>query len=265
MAIHPTAVVDPRAEIHADADIGPFVVIDGPVRVGAGTRVLAHATLMGWTEIGVGNTVHAGAVLGDVPQDLAFPGEQSFLRIGNGNVIREHVQMHRGTKPGSATVVGDNNYFMTNAHVAHNCRIGNEVIIANGALLGGYVELADRVFISGNCALHQFVRVGRLALLRGLTKAARDVPPFCIVDGTHTVRAINRVGLRRAGFAMRQIQDVHRAVRLLFGRPRNLRVALAEVEASPCSPEVRELIEFIRTSTRGVAFGPRRSVGTDEA
>ncbi len=264
MGIHPTAVVDPRAEIHGDADIGPFVVIDGPVRVGAGTRVLAHATLMGWTEIGAGNTVHAGAVLGDVPQDLAFPGEQSFLRIGDGNVIREHVQMHRGTQPGSATVVGDHNYFMTNSHVGHNCRVGNDVIIANGALLGGYVDVADRVFISGNCALHQFVRVGRLALLRGLTKAARDVPPFCIVDGTHTVRAINRVGLRRAGFTMRQIQDVHRAVRLLFGRPRNLQVALAEVETGPCSSEVRELIEFIRASKRGVAFGPRRGVATGE-
>ena len=264
MAIHPTAVVDPRAEIHPDAHIGPFVVIDGPVRVGTGTRVLAHATLMGWTEIGVGNTVHAGAVLGDVPQDLAFPGEQSFLRIGDRNVIREHVQMHRGTKPGSATTVGNNNYFMTNAHVGHNCRIGNDVIIANGALLGGYVDVADRVFISGNCAVHQFVRVGRLALLRGLTKVSRDVPPFCIVDGTHTVRAINRVGLRRAGLTMRQIQDVHRAVRLLFGRPRNLRAALAELEAGPCSPEVRELIEFIRASTRGVAFGPRRAGGPGE-
>jgi UDP-N-acetylglucosamine acyltransferase len=156
-------------------------------------------------------------------------------------------------------VVGDDTFLMTNAHVGHNSQVGNHVIMATGATLAGHVVVDERALISGNCVVHQFVRVGRLALLRGLTKAARDVPPFCIVDGTHTVRAINRVGLRRAGFTTRQIQDVHRAVRLLFGRPRNLRVALAEVEAGPCSPEVRELIEFIRASQRGVAVGPRRA------
>src|SRR5512140_1885519 len=133
MSIHPTAVIDPRAEIDPSVDIGPFVVIDGPVRVGPRTRVMAHATLTGWTSIGADNVVHMAAVIGDEPQDLAYAGAQSFVEIGDRNVIREHVQIHRGTKPGSSTVIGDDNYFMNNAHVGHNCRIGNRVIIANGS------------------------------------------------------------------------------------------------------------------------------------
>jgi UDP-N-acetylglucosamine acyltransferase len=257
MPIHPTAMVDSRAEIHADAEIGPYVVIDGPVRVGRRTRVLAHATLMGWTQIGADNVIHMGAVIGDTPQDLGFTGAESYLRIGDRNTIREHVQIHRGTKPGSATVIGNDNYLMTNAHVAHNCQIGNQVIIATGGTLGGYVEIEDQVFVSGNCVVHQFVRIGRLAILRGLSRTSRDVPPFCVMDGTHTVRAINRVGLRRAGYSAAQIRGVQNAFMHLFRGGRNLRVALSELEGAPLSPEVRYLIDFIRGSKRGVCFGPR--------
>ena len=257
MPIHPTALIDPRAAIHSDADIGPYVVIDGPVRVGPRTRVSAHATLMGWTEIGADNAIHSGAVIGDTPQDLAFTGEETYLRIGDRNVFREHVQIHRGTKPGSATVIGSDNFFMATSHVGHNCSVGNRVIITNGAMLGGYVEVEDQAIVSGNCAVHQFVRVGRLAILRGLSKASRDVPPFCVMDGTHTVRAINRVGLRRAGFEAAQIRALQNAFVLLFGRARNLRIALAELESEPVSAEVRYLIDFIRASKRGVCFGPR--------
>jgi len=261
MPIHPTALVDARAAIHPDADIGPYVVIDGVVRVGPRTRVLAHATLLGWTEIGADNIIHSGAVIGDTPQDLAFTGEESSLRIGDRNVIREHVQIHRGTKPGSATVIGSDNFFMATSHVGHNCCVGNHVIITNGAMLGGYVEVEDQAIISGNCAVHQFVRVGRLAMLRGLSKTSRDVPPFCVMDGTHTVRAINRVGLRRAGFAAAQIRALQNAFMVLFGRARNLRLALAELERGPVSAEVRYLIDFIHASKRGVCFGPRPQGG----
>ena len=257
MPIHPTAIVDPRAEVHPETEIGPYVVIDGPVQVGRGTRVLAHATLMGWTRIGCDNVIHTGAVIGDTPQDLAFAGAESYLRIGDGNVFREHTQVHRGTKPGSATVIGNQNYLMNNAHVGHNCQLGDNVIMANGAVLGGYVGVEDQVFISANCAVHQFVRVGRLALLRGLSRASRDVPPFCIMDWTHTVRALNRVGLRRAGFSAAQIRDLQHAFGRLFRRATNLRHALAELEAGSCSPEVRYLIDFIRASKRGVCRGVR--------
>lgn len=258
MAIHPTAVVDPQAVIDASAAIGPFVVIDGPVRIGPGTRLEAHVTVSGWTTLGAGNVVHAGARLGDAPQDLAYTGAETFLRVGDRNVIREGAQLHRGTKPGSETVVGDDNFLMTNAHVGHNCRVGNHVIMATGAVLGGYVQVDDRAFISGNAVVHQFVRVGRLAILRGLSRTSRDVPPFCIMDGTHTVRGVNRVGLRRAGYAAAEVRALHVAFRILFRRARNLRLALAEVEAQPSTPEVREVVDFIRASTRGVCRGPRQ-------
>ncbi len=264
MPIHPTAVIDPRAEVHADADIGPFVVIDGPVRVGPRTRVLAHATLTGWTTIGADNEIHMGAVIGHTPQDLAYDGSESYLHIGDRNVIREHAQIHRGTKPGSATVIGNENFFMNAAHVAHNCRIGNRVIVASGAMLGGYVDVEDQVFVSGNCAVHQFVRIGRLALLRGLSRTSRDVPPFCIMDGTHTVRAINRVGLRRADFTAVQVRDLQKAFSRLFRRAGNLAKGLAELEATPCSPDIRYLIDFIRASKRGVCLGVRRTVSGEQ-
>jgi len=174
------------------------------------------------------------------------------------------VQIHRGTKPGSATVIGDDNYLMNNAHVAHNCRIGNRVIIANGALLGGYVEVDDLTFVSGNCVVHQFVRIGRLAMLRGLSRTSRDVPPFCIMDGTHTVRGLNRVGLRRAGFTSAQVHALQRAFTRLFRRATNLSAAVDELEAGECSAEVRQLIAFIRASKRGVCMGPRQAGAVPE-
>jgi UDP-N-acetylglucosamine acyltransferase len=267
MPIHRTALIDRRAEVHPEADIGPFVIIDGPVRIGARTRVLAHVTLTGCTEIGADNVIHMGAVVGDTPQDLAFTGAESYVCIGDRNVIREHVQIHRGTQPGSATVIGNDNYFMTNAHVAHNCRVADRVIMATGAVLGGYVEVEDGVFVSGNCVVHQFVRIGRLAILRGLSRTSRDVPPFCIMDGTHTVRGINRVGLRRAGFTAAQIRALQNAFTRLFRRATNLAHALAELEREPCPPEgqpaVRYLIDFIRASKRGVCMGPRRAMMSD--
>jgi UDP-N-acetylglucosamine acyltransferase len=255
--IHPTAVVDPRAQIDASATIGPYVVIEGPARIGARTRIAAHAVVTGGAEIGADNVIHSGAVIGDLPQDVAYQGAESCLRIGDANVFREHSTIHRGTKPGSETRIGDRNYFMQSSHVAHNCVIGNDAIVAGGALLSGYVELGDRGFVSGNCVVHQFVRIGRLALLRGLSRTSRDVPPFCIMDGTHTVRAINLIGLRRAGFSPQSIREIRSAFKALFLRSRNLQRALEEVDAS-ASSEVRELVDFIRSSRRGVCFGPRK-------
>lgn len=256
--IHPSAVVSAEAAIDPGAEIGPYVVIEGPVTIGAGTRVMAHAVLRGRTEIGARNTIHPGVVLGGEPQDLAFDGAETYLRIGNDNVFREHAQVHRGTIAGSATVIGDGNYFMQNAHVAHNCRIGNQTIVAGGALLAGHVELGDRAFVSGNCVVHQHVRIGTLALLRGLSRTSRDVPPFCLMDGTHTVRGVNTVGLRRAGFDQARVAAVRRAVAALFGRPTNLGSALERLESGETTEDVRHLIAFIRASKRGVCVAPRR-------
>ena len=256
--IHPTAVVSADAEIDAAAEIGPYVVVEGPVRIGAATRLMAHAVVRGWTEIGERNTIHPGVVLGGEPQDLAYDGAETYLRIGNDNVFREHAQAHRGTVAGSATVIGDGNYLMHNAHVAHNCRIGNHTVIAGGALLAGHVVLEDRAFVSGNCVIHQHVRIGTLALLRGLSRTSRDVPPFCLMDGTHTIRGVNVVGLRRAGYESGRIREIRCAVAALFGRPVHLGNALARLEKEQHGPDVERLIDFIRASRRGVCVAPRR-------
>lgn len=258
MAVHPTAVVDPRAEIASDAEIGPYVVVDGAVKVGARTRVMAYAFLTGDTELGPDNVVHPGAILGHEPQDLGYDGAPTALRIGARNVFREHAEVHRATQAGTATVIGDDNYLMSHAHVAHNCRIGNRTIICSGALVAGHAVVDDLAFVSGNCVVHQHVRIGRLAILRGLSRTSRDVPPFAILDGTHTVRGVNRVGLRRAGFDAARIRTISTAFRVLFRTRTNLRAALAQVEATVHSPDVDELVAFIRASRRGVAMGPSR-------
>lgn len=255
--IHPSAVVDPAAEVDPSASIGPYVIVEGPVRIGPGSRLMAHAVVRGATYIGARNVVHPGAVLGGEPQDLAFTNGETFLAIGDDNVFREHVTVHRGTAPGSTTLIGNGNYFMQSAHVAHNCRIGDATIVAGGALLAGHVELADRAFVSGNCVVHQHVRIGRHALLRGLSRTSRDVPPFCLMDGTHTIRGVNVVGLKRAGFDGPRIAAIRRAVHRLFGRPCHLGRALEEVEAGAPSDDVREILAFVRASTRGVCVAPR--------
>jgi UDP-N-acetylglucosamine acyltransferase len=261
--IHPTALVDRRATIDPTADVGPYVVVEGPVEVGPRTRLMAHVVVLGRTVLGADNVVHPGAVLGDVPQDLKYDGRPTGLRIGDRNVIREHTELHRGTAPDSWTTVGDDNFVMTSAHVAHNCTVGNRVILASGVLLGGHVSVADQAFISGNCVVHQFTRVGRLAIMRGLARASRDIPPFAIADHTHVVRGVNRIGLRRAGFAPERIRAIGLAYRVLFRTRQNLREAMARVEAEPRVPEVDELLAFIRESNRGVAMGPRQT-GADD-
>jgi UDP-N-acetylglucosamine acyltransferase len=256
MSIHPTAIIDPRAEIHPEAEIGPYVIVDGPVKIERRTRLMAHAVVMGWTEVGEANEIHPGAVLGDAPQDKSYHGQESYLRIGDRNVFREFVQLHRGTALRSATVIGNDNYLMAGAHVGHNCNLGDHIVLANGALLGGYVEVGNHAFISGHCVVHQFVRVGELSLMRGLSATSRDVPPYAIIDWQHTVRGVNAVGLKRAGFDERKIRALKAAFRLLFAKGRNISLAIKEVEAQDdLSPEVIALLDFIRSSKRGVCFG----------
>jgi UDP-N-acetylglucosamine acyltransferase len=264
MPIHATALIDPRAEIHSEVDIGPYVVIDGPVRVGRGTRVLAHAVLTGNTEIGEDNEIHMGTVIGHVPQDVAYKGWPTFLKIGHRNIIREHSQIHRGTAEGSTTLIGNDNFLMHHAHVAHNCQLGNHTVIAGGALLAGYVQVEDRAFVSGNCVVHQFVRIGTLAMLRGLSRTSRDVPPFCIMDGTHTVKGLNVVGLRRAGFDRERIRALRQAFARLFRQKVNLKRAVEELRTQSCPPDVLYLLDFIQQSRRGVCFGPKQQRTEEE-
>ncbi len=265
MPVDPTARIAPDAELAADVEVGPGVIIDGPSRIGAGTRILAHAYIGPYTTIGASNLIGFGAVVGYEPQDYAFKGEESYTIVGDHNLIREYVTIHRGTKPGSATRLGDHNFLMALSHMAHNSSLGNHVVVVNGALVGGYVEVADRAFISANCLLHQFIRVGTLVMMRGGSRASRDLPPYCNIDDTHTVRGLNLVGLRRAGFTREQIGPLRQAVRLLFGSRMNLKLAVERVAAEvPQTPEVAHLLDFIQASKRGVAFGPKDAAGEDD-
>jgi UDP-N-acetylglucosamine acyltransferase len=256
--IHPTALVDRRATIDPTADIGPYVVVDGPVEIGPRTRVMAHAFLTGRTVVGADNVIHPCAVIGHEPQDVKYADAPTGLRIGDRNVLREHVEVHRATEPETWTILGDDNYLMSRSHVAHNCTVGHRTVIASGALIAGHVTIGDQAFVSGNCVVHQHTRVGRLAILRGLSRASRDVPPFCIMDGTHTVRGLNRIGLRRAGFDAASMRALSTAFRILFRVRTNLREAMVRVESECRAPEVDELLAFIRAAKRGVAMGPPR-------
>jgi UDP-N-acetylglucosamine acyltransferase len=251
-------VVGDDVELNDGVEVGPFCLLEGRVRIGAGTRLISHVTVLADTGIGRDNVLHPNVVIGDEPQDIAYTGGPRSVRIGDRNIFREGVTIHRGSEKGDVTIIGDDNYFMQNAHAAHDCRIGNSTIIAGGALLAGWVEVGDRALVSGNCVVHQFVRIGRLSLMRGLSRTSRDIPPFCIADGTHTVYGVNARGLQRAGWDAFQIREVRKAFRALFMGRRNLKAAIAELMAQGRpSPEVAELIEFIQVSRRGVAFGPK--------
>jgi UDP-N-acetylglucosamine acyltransferase len=258
--VHPSAVIGAEVELAAGVEIGPFCLLDGRIRLGSGCRLLGHVTILGDSELGSQNVLHPNAVIGDEPQDIAYTGGRRRVLIGDGNVFREGVTVHRGSEQGDVTIIGGGNFFMQNAHVAHDCRIGNGTMIAGGALLAGWVEVGDGAIVSGNCVVHQFVRLGRYSMMRGLSRTSRDVPPFCLMDGTHTLRSINTIGLRRAGFSPPVIRSLRNAFAALFRGPQNLKIALEKLEQQgPLSAEVVEMVEFIRQSIRGVAFAPRRA------
>jgi len=257
--IHSSSIVGDEVELARGVEVGPFCLLEGRIKIGARTRLIGHVTILGDTEIGADNVIHPTAVIGDEPQDLAYTGAPRRVRIGDRNVFREGSTVHRGCERGEITIVGDDNFVMHNAHIAHDCRIGNQIIVGGGTLLAGWVEVGDRALISGNCVVHQFTRIGRLALTRGGCRMSRDIPPFCIVDDAHTLRAINSIGLRRAGIKTAAISALRRAFVALFGERQNLKLAIERLESSgPLSSEVVEMLAFIRASTRGVAFGPRQ-------
>ena len=259
--VHPSAVVGREVELGADVEVGPFCMLEGHIRIGARTRLISHVAVLGNTEIGEDNVLHPGSVIGDEPQDIGYTGGPRAVKIGNRNVFREGVTIHRGSEHGEVTIIGDGNFFMQNSHAAHDCRVGNSTIIAGGALLAGWVEVGDGALVSGNCVVHQYVRIGRLAMMRGLSRTSRDVPPFCIMDLTHTLRGINVVGIRRAGFKAPAIRALRDAFATLFGARQNLKLAAQRLlDAGNVAPEVAEMIEFIRQSKRGVAFGIRQGV-----
>ncbi len=251
--IHRTAVVDPKAQIDSDVVIGPYAIVEGPVRVSSGTEIQGHAVITGSIEIGKNNRIGYGAVIGALPQDLSFdPNASSGVEIGDHNVIREYCTIHRGTKEGTNTVVGSNNFLMVGAHLGHNTRIGNNVILANNVLLAGYAEIHDRVFIGGGSVVHQFTRMGTVSLLQGISGVGKDVPPFSIAIGKDGVSSINVVGLRRAGYSPELRKEAKDAFELLYLRGLNSSQALAESKRRSWSNGVSLFWDFIETSRRGI-------------
>ncbi len=253
--IHPTAIIHPEAKIDPSTTIGPYCVIDAEVELGPGCRLGPHVHLTGQSRIGANNTFHTGCVVGDAPQDLKFNGEPTGLQIGNGNVFREHVTVHRSNQPGQQTMIGSRNFLMAHSHIGHNCHLGDSVVIANGALLGGHVSVADRVFISGNCLVHQFARIGTLAFMQGGSGISKDLPPFTIARGDNGLCGLNMVGLRRAGFTAEERLELKRLYHILFRSGRNLRDAMAAAQAEFASENARLMLDFISQSTRGLCHG----------
>jgi UDP-N-acetylglucosamine acyltransferase len=253
--IHPTAVIHPRAELASDVEIGPFAVIGEHVRIGAGTRVGPHTVIDGWTEIGEENQVFHFAAVGGTPQDLKYRGEQTWLRIGNRNIIREFATLQPGTVTGiGETVIGDNNLFMAYCHVAHDCIVGNRVIMANGSTLAGHVVAENHAILGGLSAVHQHTRIGESAMLSGGAMVGQDVPPFTIAAGDRArLRGVNSVGLRRRGFTEDTIALIKRAFRILVLSRLRLVDALRRIrEELPSTPEIAQFVQFVEQSERGI-------------
>jgi UDP-N-acetylglucosamine acyltransferase len=251
--VAPTARVHPDAVIGPGAIIGDFAIIEQDVAIGANSHLEPYVYVKRWTTLGERNQISAGTVLGTDPLDKSFAGARSYLKIGNGNVIREHYTISRGTAPESETIIGDENYIMTSGHIAHNCRIGNRTVIASCALVAGYVEVEDQAFISGGVVIHQYSRIGRLAMVGGNTRVNSDLPPFFLyTDFNVAAHGLNLVGLRRAGFGEADVKALKMAYRLLYRSGLKLEDALQRIETEVPTEHRRHLVRFIRSSKRGI-------------
>ena len=262
MEFHPTALISPRAEIAQDARIGPYVVIEDDVSLGEACEIASHAVIKRFTTVGRGNRVFEHAVLGGEPQDVKFTGEPSRLVIGDDNLIREGVTINRASGEGCETHIGSRNFLMIGVHIAHNCTVGNDNIFANGAALAGHITVEDHVFLSNNVGAHQFVRMGRFAMVGGKSKIVQDVLPFFTTDGNPArVRGLNMVGMRRAGFSTDARRALKKAYQILFRSGLPLEDALRQM-AELNDEHVEHLVNFIRASKRG--FSRERLRGRKE-
>jgi len=257
--IHPTAIIHPKAKLDSTVRVGPYSVIDESVEIGPGCIIGPHVYITGVTTIGAENEFHAGAVIGDKPQDFKYDGSPTAVRIGNKNFFREHCTVQRSTKPGEETVIGSNNFIMHHSHVGHNCVVGNHVILGGGAILAGHAVVQDRAFLSGNCMVHQFTRVGTLALMQGGSAISKDLPPFTIALHENEICGLNIIGLRRAGFTSEQRLELKAAYRALFRSGKNMRAAVAEAQTKYPSGPARTLLDFVAASKRGVCSDVSRA------
>ena len=268
MAIHPTAIIDKTSEIHPTVEIGAYTIIEDHVQIGAETHIYPHAYISAGTTLGKRCQIHPFAVVGHLPQDLKYDGAPSFARIGDETIVREHASIHRGTIPGSTTVVGRRCYIMSTGHIGHNCVVGDDVKIANGGLLSGHVEVGNGAFISGNVGIHQFVRIGELAIIGGVLRATKDVLPFMTL-GPQGVVGPNVVGLRRAGMSPEERQELRECYRVLYRSGLHFRKAIEHVVEMVRSDPGRRLAEFLRAPSQRGYTGLRRrnrvaTAGDDE-
>jgi len=254
MAIHPTAIIEPGAQLGTDVEVGPYAFIGAEVRLGDRCRVQHHASLVGKTEIGPENHFHPFVSIGGQTQDLKYVGEPTYVRIGRGNSFREYMTVNRGTAPGASTTVGDENTFLAYNHIAHDCKVGSRCVFSNNATLGGHVVVEDHVTIGGMTAIHQFCRIGRYAMLGGCTKIVQDAPPYVTADGTPALgRGLNLIGLRRHNFPIETIRILRNSYRILYDDGLNTTQALKKIEEE-CEliPEISAMLDFIRNSDRGI-------------
>lgn len=257
--IHPTAIIHPEAQLHPSVEIGPYAVVDGHVSMGPGCRVGPHVYLTGQTRIGAGNHFYAGCVVGEAPQDVKYKDEPTELRMGDNNLVREGATIHRSAKAGEATIVGSNNFLMVNSHVGHNVVMGNHVILANGALLAGHVQVGDRAFISGNCLVHQFARIGTLALMQGGSAVSQDLPPYTVARGDNGICGLNVVGLRRAGFSAEERLELKQLYHKLFRSRAKMAGAMEQARKEFTSAPAKVMLDFVASAKHGVC----RDTGMD--
>lgn len=259
MAIHPTAIVDPKAEIDPTVEIGPYAIVEAHVRIAAGCTIGPHAYLNGWTTIGENCRIHCGAVIGHEPQDVKYGGERTFCRIGKDCIIREYVTIHRGTTPESTTEVGEGCLLLAGSHIGHNCVVGNHVTLINDVLLAGHVTVGERSVCGGRVGIHQFVRIGNLVMIAGGAIVTQDMPPFALTDRQGRVSGLNRVGMRRAGMSREAIADVREAYKKLYGASIS-RQSLRQVLRDEARTDAGRLVaDFIaESSTRGLAGRARK-------
>ena len=253
--IHKTAIIDIKAELDASVEVGPYCIIGPKVKIGKGTKLGPHVVIDGWTYIGEGCSIFQFASIGTIPQDLKFKGEESWVILGNNNVIREFVTINRGTsQSGGKTTIANNNFFMAYSHVAHDCKIGSHVILANAATLGGHIEIEDYAIVGGLVAVHQFVRLGRHSIIGGGSGANQDIPPYMMANGQRAkLYGLNMVGLKRHNFSNEAISNLKKAYRIIFRSGLTIKKALDQTQAEiKNSPEVDHLINFIKSSKRGI-------------
>jgi len=250
MAVHASAFVHPDAQVHPSCEIGPHVVVDGPIQIGPDCRLGPSVVLLGHTEIGAGCMIHAHAVIGDVPQDFKFDGGLSYCRVGDCCVIREGATIHRAVTEKGATLVGDRCYLMTNSHVGHDCKLGVNVTLVSGALLGGYVEVGDHAIISGNAAVHQFVRIGERAMVSGLAKVVQDVPPFLMTDRDGSIVGLNSIGLARGNCTPDERREVKTLFKVVYRSGMSFQRALEMAHEIAATAAGRRFVQFLMTESR---------------